>query len=137
MDTLKNKTDERGVGALLVVVVLGGVLLLMATTATRSGIGQLTRHLGTVGVLQARNLSEGCRDEQLRAFVRTPSDTGGTLTVQNGTCIITVTGGGTKDVLVVANTADGYTAALRLTATVVGSAPAAVTQLHAMYVPVP
>ncbi len=128
---------ERGVGALLVVVVLGGVLLLIASASSRTGIGQLTRHLGSIGIFQARSIAEGCKDEQLRAFVRSPGDTGGSLTVENGTCIITVTGGVTKDVLVFANTTDGYTTALRFFATVNGNAPAVVDLLRSTYIPVP
>lgn len=131
------RTNERGVGALIVVVVLGSVLLLMAVTASQSGIGQLTRHLGSLGTVQARALAEGCLEEQLRTFVRTPADTGGTILIPGGSCIISVTGGAPADVLVVAETTDGYATALRASVLIGGSAPSTVTMQHTSFVPVP
>ena len=128
---------EQGVGALLVVVILGGVLLLMAMSASQSGIGQLTRHLGSIGTLHARALAEGCVEEQLRTLVRAPADAGGSLLMANGSCIITVAGGTPSDVFVVAQTTDGYATALRASVLVSGSVPATVNVEHTSFVPVP
>lgn len=136
-NTSSQSSRERGVGALLVVVILGGVLLLLAVSASESGIGQLSRSLGDMGSAQARALARGCLEDQLRIFVMNPSDTGGNVSVPEGTCILSVSGGATKDLLVTATTPDGYAVALRAAISISGNAPASVTTLHATYESLP
>jgi len=110
----KSHLQSKGLSAIIVTLIVSSVALLMATTATISGIQEAQiglRQMRSKAILAA---AEGCAEEGLLKLHQNSSYSGETMSSSYGSCIITVSGSGsTRTVHVSAVEAD-YTRALQI-----------------------
>ena len=104
-----SRNDNRGVAALLTVVIIAAAVLIMAYTASILGLGELdmgyTSSQGTKSYVSA----DGCMEEALYRIRKNNSYTGGTLSLDNGSCIISVSGSDPDYSVAVTSTINNYT----------------------------
>jgi hypothetical protein len=87
-------SGNKGVAALLTIVIVAAATLLMAYSASLLGLGELELgHTSQKGE-EAFSVADGCMEEALRRIRVDTSYTGGSLSVLNGSCTIAVTGSG-------------------------------------------
>lgn len=115
-------TDERGAAALIVVVILMAVFVLVISRVALTGLDELAANqsaqLGTTTILSA----ESCVEEAMLRLSRNNTYAGGSLTVGDIACAISVTGTpcGTCTIDVEAN-APNYTRRIQSDVQVIGS----------------
>ena len=113
----KFNSDQRGITALITVVVVGAAALLMAYAASWAGIVDLdTSYLAQKGESIA-SFADGCLDESLQRLRYDVNYTGGSLSFDGGTCIINVVSAGSDRTITVSASAGDYYQALRASVT--------------------
>jgi hypothetical protein len=100
--------NERGVAALLTIVIIAAATLIMAFNSSLLGLGELELGYNSGKAGEALSIAEGCAEQAVRQSRSYPSYTGGTLNFDTGSCIITVTQGGNDRTIVVTGTVDDY-----------------------------
>lgn len=114
--------DTRGAAALIVMVIILGVSLLVVSTTALIGIGNLSIGFSTQASSGDVLLAESCVEEALVRLTRDNSYTGGSLTVENATCTISVTGTPCGACTVnVSTTENDFTRRIRAGVTITGS----------------
>ena len=106
---------------LLTVMITGAVALTISLHLAFRGMHELDMGFAASQALETLALAEGCREETLLALLRDPHHAGGTLSLGDGACVITVTGEGTERTLAIAATIDRWTR--HLTARIAVSGP--------------
>ena len=91
---LKHLTPS-GIAALVIVIMVSAVALLLATTATLTGLEETQARLYQTQSKQVLAAAEGCLEEALFTLNGNHEYTGGTLILQGVSCTISVTGLGT------------------------------------------
>ena len=81
-----------GFAALLTIVIIGAAALLMARNASLLGLGELDLGYTSQKGEEAFSVADGCMEEALRRLRINTTYPGGTLSVSNGSCTITVAG---------------------------------------------
>ncbi|MEK7504817.1 MAG: hypothetical protein AAB589_00830 [Patescibacteria group bacterium] len=99
---MKKLNYHNGFMALMAVLVLGGGTLLLALSSSYLGLAELESSNLETKAGQALVAADGCLDETLRRLRLNPAYTGGSLTLGDASCIITVTGSGTKTIMITA-----------------------------------
>lgn len=84
--------DERGAAALIVLLVVLAVSLIVVSTTSLTGIGNLSIGFSTQVSSDVVLSAESCVEEAFVRLTRDNSYAGGTLTVGDSTCTVTVTG---------------------------------------------
>lgn len=106
----KIKKDERGVAALLVVVVILAMTLSLGLAVAKFSVNELSLNLESDQAHQAIQIGEACVDEAIFRLKDNIGYTGGTITsIGNGVCTVSVTGGGSTRVITVAVTVASVT----------------------------
>lgn len=115
-------TDERGAAALIVIMIMMAVFVLVISRAAFTGLDELAANqsaqLGTTTILSA----ESCVEEAMLRLSRNNTFAGGSLTVGEVACTISVTGTpcGTCTIDVEANS-QNYTRRMQANVQVTGS----------------
>lgn len=103
---------------LVILVALSAVAFIMAYGAIFLGLGELDLGYTSSRGGEALGLADGCLDEALERLRVSSLYAGGTLTQSNGSCTITISGGGTDRTIDVLGTAGNvYNKKLRVTVT--------------------
>jgi hypothetical protein len=87
---------NKGAVALLTIVIIGAASLIMAIGAARLGLGELETGQTEINGAQTLVLADGCAEEALGRLRKNSSYAGDTLSVNDGSCIIAVTGSGSN-----------------------------------------
>jgi hypothetical protein len=114
------KRDERGIAALIVVVIIGAVALLMSLNASWFGIVDLdTGYISKKGE-ETATLADGCMDNALQRLRFDGSYSGETLNILSGSCIISVVSNGADRTITITAQDGNYSQGLVATATLTG-----------------
>jgi len=100
---------QRGVAALLTIVIVSAAALVIALSSSILGLGELD--IGYVDSKGEESLSiaDGCVEEALRRIRLDTDYSGSSITQSNGTCIISVVpSGSNRTITVTASTTDSY-----------------------------
>lgn len=106
---------------LLTVMITGAVALTVSLHLALRGMHELDMGFAASQSLETLALAEGCREETLLTLLRDAHYTGGTLSLSDGTCVITVTGEGAERTIAITATIDRWTR--RLLARIAVSGP--------------
>jgi len=111
---IKIKTNQQGIAALVVIVIVAAVGLLVAQSASFLGLGELGLGYTSQKGGEAFALADGCMEEAFRRIRLDTSYTGNpSLTVVNGSCTISVVvSGSDRTITVIGNTTDEYYATI-------------------------
>ena len=112
------KNDNRGVAALLTVVVVGAAALLMAYSASILGLGDLDMGYTAQQGKQAGSWADGCAEESLNRFRLDANYGGETLNLDEKSCIISVVSNGNDRVVTVVASEGEYNKSLQLEITI-------------------
>ncbi len=118
--------DNRGVAALLTVLIVSVAALVIAFSATILGMGEMDMGYTAQKGQEAYSLANGCTEEALRHLQLDGNWTGGTLNFVEGTCIMGVVANGDKRTVTVLSNINNYYKKLKVLATV-GTSTVAVT----------
>jgi Tfp pilus assembly protein PilX len=119
---IRRYDNEKGVAALLVVVIICVVALLIAVGASRLGLGEMEAGYVKQKNDQTINSAEGCMEEALERLRRNSAYAGGSLNISEGSCIITVVANGTARTITTSVTAGEYNKKIQVSATLGGAA---------------
>ncbi|HSD12857.1 MAG TPA: hypothetical protein VLC10_04825 [Patescibacteria group bacterium] len=112
-----SRADERGVIALLTMIVLGALVVSIGIAAGLVGHSQLVVEAVTDHERQVRALASTCLEEAVYRVKLDPAYAGGTVPLEGETCAVTVSGaGGTRTVTATAAVAS-HTKSLTATLT--------------------
>lgn len=100
----QGKQSERGIAALIVIVLVSAAALLFAQGAALLGLGELDLGYTSQKGAEAFSVADGCMEEGLARMRRNANYTGDSLNVSNGSCTITVTGSNPYTLLVLGTT---------------------------------
>jgi len=109
-------SGQRGVIALMTVIMLGAMLLVVGISAAFIGqtdviiVGQIDRGY------YVRSLAGTCVEEAMHRLKLDPAYVGGTIPIGSGNCTVTVSGSGTTRTVVGAATYDGFTKSIGVSA---------------------
>lgn len=113
--------NKQGLSLLLVVIVVGTATLILAMSAAFLSIGDLD--IGFTQDLQyeARAIADGCADEGLRRLRFDGAYTGDTLSLGDGSCILSISSNGALRTLYVTSTLSNVRQVLRVDASISGT----------------
>jgi len=114
------RSDNRGVAALLTVVIVAAAALLTAFSASVLGIGDADMSYTAQKGEQAFYLATGCAEEALRHLQIDGNWPGASLSLGGGSCIIGVASSGSNRSITVAASADNFNKKLSVQAVVSG-----------------
>jgi hypothetical protein len=112
-----NSTTERGVIALITVIILSALILIVGISAAFIGqtdiiiAGQVDR--GNY----ARSLALTCAEEGMHRLKLDASYTGGTIPISSTTCTVSITGSGASRTITSSATYDNHTKTIEVSAT--------------------
>ncbi len=120
---MKNNLQKKnkGVAALLTIVIIGAASLIMAIGASRLGLGELETGLNEIRGAQVLVLADGCLEEALYKLKKNNSYAGATLSLGGGSCIISISGGGSTRTILSTATLGSYTKRVEMTVTLGGT----------------
>jgi len=98
-----------GATMLLTVLIVGFVALLVTLSTAMRGIGELNMGFAENQSYETLAIADACAQEALLQLSLDDEYTGGTITVGDGTCTITVTTSGTDRTIDVSATIDRWT----------------------------
>lgn len=113
--------NNRGVAALLTVIIISAAALLMAFSASILGIGDADMGYTAQKANQAQALATGCVEESLRRLQIDSGWAGATLSLTDGSCIISVVPSGNNRAITVSASADDFNKKILVQATVSSS----------------
>ena len=114
-------SDQRGITALVTIVVVGAAALLMAYGASWAGIVDLdTSYLAQKGESVAA-FADGCLDEALQRLRYNINYTGGSLSINENSCIINVVSAGSNRTINISASSGNYYQALQASVTLSGN----------------
>ena len=102
-------SERPGAMLLLTVMITGAVALTISLHLAFRGMHELDMGFAASQSLEALALAEGCREEALLEILRDPHYEGGTFSLGDGICVITVTGEGTERTIAVTATIERWT----------------------------
>ncbi len=117
------KTNQRGIAALLVVIVVGAAALIMAYTASVVGLGELELSYTSQKGKEALAAANACVEEALRqiSLDNNYQVDGYLLAVGDGSCIMSVSVNGNNRLITVLGTVDQYNKKIEAQVTLSGS----------------
>lgn len=118
---LQFKKDNRGMAALLIVLVISAAALLVAWSATVLGIGEVNMGYTVQKGQQSLFFANGCAEESLRQLQMNENWVGGTLNLSEGSCIISVSPSGNTRSIIVSALSDNFNKKFQVVATVSSS----------------
>ncbi len=104
---MKNKKDNRGIAALMIVVVIGAAALILALSSSFLGLGELDMGYTAQKGGEVASLADGCMEEALRQIQLDNNYAGETLNLEGNSCIIGIqTNGNDRTITVSALVSD-------------------------------
>ncbi|HMB26384.1 MAG TPA: hypothetical protein VKP03_03125 [Patescibacteria group bacterium] len=103
-----NKKNKKGVAALLTIVIIAAAVLVMAYTASILGLGELEMGYTMQKAGGAFSLADACMEEALIKLRFDSSYSGENLNIDDGSCIIGVTGSGSDRTVISESSIDNY-----------------------------
>jgi len=101
--------NQKGVAALLTVIIISAATLIMAYSASLLGLGELDMGYASQKGSEALALADGCVEDGFWRLRLNPAYAGGALTVNSGSCIISISANGSDRVVTaIASTTGGY-----------------------------
>ena len=85
--------EQKGVAALLTIVIVGAATLIMAYSASLLGLGELDMGYTSQQAAETFAIADGCMEETLHQLRLDSGYTGATLNLGDGSCTIEVSGG--------------------------------------------
>ena len=121
----KSNIRQRGIAALLIIIVISATALIMAYGAALLGLGELELGYTSQRGEEAFSVADGCMEETLRR-IRLDTNYGvgagtTTLTVSNGSCAIVVELSGSNGTTTVTGTSGDYNKKIQATYTLSGN----------------
>jgi hypothetical protein len=116
-----NLKSQRGVAALLTIVIISAAVLVMSLSASKLGLGELELGYTSQKGTEALSAAEGCMDEALRQMRLNTSYSGDTLNLSNGSCTITVVTSGSDRTITVTGTVGDYNKKIQSNITLSGN----------------
>lgn len=114
--------NRKGAAVLLTVIIISVSVLIMAFTASLLGLGELDMSYTSQKAGQTLAVADTCIEDSLRRLRLNSSYSGGTLNLDDGSCIISiVTDGSQRTITVVANIDDTYYKKIEAVVTLAGS----------------
>jgi len=101
--------DNRGVAALLTIVIISAAVLIMALSSAILGLGELDMGWTSQKGGETFALVDGCLEEVLRQLQLDNNYNGGTLSFVGNSCIISVVSNGNNRIINVSGTVSDYT----------------------------
>ncbi|MFC1595129.1 hypothetical protein ACFL3E_01730 [Patescibacteria group bacterium] len=100
---------NKGIAALLTIIIVGAATLIMAYNASILGIGELDLGWTSQKGGEALSIADGCMEEAYRRIRLNTNYSGEYITSSNGSCIINIMiQDGTRKITVTASTTNGY-----------------------------
>jgi len=100
--------DQRGIAALMTIVIVSAATLIMAYTASFLGLGELDLGYTFSRDGEVFSFTDGCVNEAIYRVISDSSYSGSSLSVSEGSCIINVTGTGNDRTIIVTGTVGNY-----------------------------
>ncbi len=113
--------NQRGMAALLTIVIISAATLIMAFNASLLGLGELDLGYTAQKGSQALSVADSCVEEALRRLRLNSSYSGGTLSSGNGSCTVNVEASGSNRTITTTSTVDEFHKKIQVTATLAGS----------------
>lgn len=117
----KLKNDNRGVAALLTIVIIGAAVLIMAASASQLGLGELESGYYSQKGEEAFSVADGCAEEAMRRLRMDANYAGGSLNLGAGSCIISVVVAGSSRTVDVVGTVGEYNKKIEVSLTLNGN----------------
>src|SRR3989338_4004894 len=117
----KLKKVTKGATALLKVVIVGAATLIMAVSASYLGLGELDLGYTSQKGAETFFIADGCMEEGLRQLRLDTGYTGDTLSLGDGSCIISVVSSGNDRTITVTATMNEYNKKLEVNLTLTGN----------------
>lgn len=107
---MKNIKNQKGIIAILTIIIISASVLIMALSASLLGLGELDLGYTSQRGTETFSIADGCIEEALRQirFNENYTATSSSLFIDQGACIINVIGDNPKIVTATASTTDGY-----------------------------
>lgn len=112
--------DNRGIAAMITIVVVGVAALIMAYSASFLGLGELDMGYTAQKGTQSFVLADGCIEEALYRLKLDNTYTGDTLSIDENSCIITVSGAGSNRTVSATATVGDFTRDISADVTITG-----------------
>lgn len=101
--------QDQGMALLVVVVVIGALALIVVKSALFLGIDEIDGAHASARGSVALSIAQGCLDEGMLQLARNQAYVGSSLSTDQGSCVIIVTGtGATRRIVSYASTIDSY-----------------------------
>jgi len=98
---MKIKKDNRGMAALIIVLVIGATALILALSSSFLGLGELDMGFTSQKGGEVTSLADGCMEEALRQIQLAANYSGETLNLAENSCIIDVQTDGDSRIITV------------------------------------
>ena len=98
---MKIKKDNRGMAALIIVLVIGATALILALSSSFLGLGELDMGFTSQKGGEVTSLADGCMEEALRQIQLAANYSGETLNLAENSCIIGVQTDGDSRIITV------------------------------------
>ncbi|MBU2524841.1 hypothetical protein KKG71_06640 [Patescibacteria group bacterium] len=99
--------NNKGISLLLVVIIISAVTMLIAYSATITGVEESITGLHQSKALEIFSATDGCMEEAIIKIKNSSTYTGESLTIGDVSCTITVSGSGTSRILNITSTMEG------------------------------
>jgi len=116
----KNQKTQKGIAALIVVLVISVSTLIMALNSSFLGLGELDLGYTSQKGGEALVLADSCVEETLRRLRIESNYSGGVLNIDDGSCIISIVVAGGDRTITVESDIDGYHKKIQVGATLSG-----------------
>jgi hypothetical protein len=101
-------SNQRGIAALLTIIIVGAATLIMAYSASLLGLGELEMGYASQQGGEALSVADGCMEEAFRHLKLNSSYSGGSLNLGNGSCTITIVPSGNNRTITITGTVGDY-----------------------------
>ena len=114
-------TNEKGIVALLTIVIVATTALIMSFSVAFLGLGELDMSYTNQRGSEAFSVADGCMEEALRRIKINTNYNGGSLNLGDGLCIIEVVATGADRTITVIGTVDKYNKKIETKITLAGN----------------
>jgi hypothetical protein len=112
-----NNLNQKGVAALLTIVIIAAATLIMAFNSSLLGLGDLELGYTLQKGGEATSIADACIEETMRRLRLESDYSGGTLNIGENSCIINVESSGNNRTITTTSTVDIYHKKIKVTAT--------------------
>lgn len=116
-----NFKNQKGVTALLTVLIISSSALILALMSSSFGLGDLSSSFLLSEADRTMALTEGCAEEALRQIKINSGYTGESLSLENGSCIINVSLDGSNRTIEVVGSVNNYQKKIEIEITLSGN----------------